>query len=763
MSPLVHIVDDDAQVRAATNYLLSGHGFDTRTYSGGAEFLARAPLDRGVLLLDLRMPEMDGHQVQEELVRRGAPIPVVVMSGHGELGAAVEAMKLGAVDFLPKPPSEQHLLSAVRRALDLFSEGQEKRNAEQEANARLERLSRRERQMLQGLVAGLSNKEIARRLGLSPRTVEMHRANMMDELGTETLSEALRVAIDARLPPLGEEEPGRAPPSPGAPQVVVEAAVRSRLRGYEEKLRLVLDASTDGAWEWRVPQDELVLSRHLIESLGYSEADAPHSYRELAALIHPADWERFRDELAEHLEGTGGDTLTTEFRVRNPVGGWIWLYDCGSVVERDPVTGAPIRMVGTISDVTARKAEEQRVRDAAERIELAQWGAGAGTWEIDLATQMVRLCSRSRAMLGLPAETPAEMTRKDLRSLVHPDDLPAVITAVAEAEMGGVCRMEFRSVGPEGGRRWILGLGKAAPGRDGRPERLVGLYQDVTDSKEAEFELHRLQRQLIGLTQLNATGTMASTLAHELAQPLMAISNFSRGIAQRIGDSPLVEDERLREALAGAEASARLAADIVSRLRRNAGHAEAERQKVSFAALVRSVCSLALSDADACGIRHSIALDPKADPIEVELGADPAADPQSRPQCRRGGDGGAGARAADQGHHAKAWPGRGGDRGRRQRSGHRAGASRSFVRALRLVERRGAGDRARHLPRHCRGAWRHHSRRRRPGRRSPVQRRPARLKKTAPTEAGAAFLLLHAQPSKRPPLDLGASPWRRSR
>ncbi|HEX4736017.1 MAG TPA: response regulator [Allosphingosinicella sp.] len=617
MSPLIHIVDDDAQVRAATSYLLSSHGYATETYSGGAEFLARAQLDRGLLLLDLRMPGMDGHQVLEELVRRGIAIPVVVMSGHGELGPAVEAMKLGAVDFLSKPPSEEELLSAVRRALALFSEGQEKRNAEQEAVARLERLSPRERQMLQGLVAGLSNKEIARRLGLSPRTVEMHRANMMDELGTETLPEALRIALDARLPPLGEEDRDRAPASSAPPQAALEVAVRSRLRRHEEKLRLVLDASTDGAWEWRVPQDELVLSRHLLESIGYSEDQAPHSYRELAGLIHPADWERFGHELAEHLEGGGGDTLTTEFRVRNPSGGWIWLYDCGSVVERDPATGAPIRMVGTISDITERKAEEQRVRDAAERIELAQWGAGAGTWEIDLATQIVRLCPRSRAMLGLPPGEPEEMSRKKLRSLVDPEDLPGVIAAVTDAEEGGVCRMEFRSVGPEGGR-WILGLGKAAPGRDGRPERIVGLYQDVTESKEAALELQRLQRQLIGLTQLSATGTMASTLAHELAQPLMAIGNFSRGIAQRIAATPLIEDDRLRDALAGAEASARLAADIVSRLRRNAGHADAERQPVSLGALVRSACSLALSDADACGIRHSIALDPAADRIEAD-------------------------------------------------------------------------------------------------------------------------------------------------
>jgi len=113
-------------------------------------------------------------------------------------------------------------------------------------------------------------------------------------------------------------------------------------------------------------------------------------------------------------------------------------------------------------------------------------------------------------------------------------------------------------------------------------------------------------------------GTMASTLAHELAQPLMAVSNFTRGIAQRLAGTPLIEDERLREALAGTETSARLAAEIVGRLRRRADYAEAERKPASLNALVRGASSLALSDADALGIRHSLALDPAADPVDVD-------------------------------------------------------------------------------------------------------------------------------------------------
>jgi two-component system response regulator FixJ len=200
----VHIVDDDALIRASASYLLSSHGYATEIYSSGSEFLAEAKLDRGCVLLDLVMPGMSGHQVQEELGRRGASLPVIVISGHGDLDSAVTAMKLGAVDFLQKPVRDQDLLAAVSRCLDLSSKDDDQRKTRLAAAAALRTLSARELQILQGLLGGLTNKEIARRLGISPRTVEMHRASMMSDLGVASLSEAVRIAIDAELVPLGD-------------------------------------------------------------------------------------------------------------------------------------------------------------------------------------------------------------------------------------------------------------------------------------------------------------------------------------------------------------------------------------------------------------------------------------------------------------------------------------------------------------------------------------------------------------------------------
>ena len=204
MQSVVHIIDDDALIRASTSFLLSSHGYATEIYASGEEFLSEAKLKHGCILLDLKMPGLGGHQVQKELIRRRVALPVIVVSGLGDLHAAVEAMKLGAVDFLQKPVRDSELLAAVKKAIDDFSESEDRRSAKSAALAALDRLSGRERQILQGLLGGLSNKEIARTLGLSPRTVEMHRASMMDDLRVSSLSEAVRIAIDAELKPLEE-------------------------------------------------------------------------------------------------------------------------------------------------------------------------------------------------------------------------------------------------------------------------------------------------------------------------------------------------------------------------------------------------------------------------------------------------------------------------------------------------------------------------------------------------------------------------------
>jgi len=203
MTRLVHIVDDDVSLRGSTSFLLQGLGYATRVYEGGREFLAETRLDApGCVLLDIYMPGMSGVEILSELKARGAHLPVIMLTGHGDVQVAVQAMKLGAVDFLEKPYEGDALAAAVERAFALSDKTGVARRLREGAAAKLEQLSPRELQILQGLRAGMANKAIARWLELSPRTIEAYRAKMMARLDVATFPELLRIAHDGGLPEL---------------------------------------------------------------------------------------------------------------------------------------------------------------------------------------------------------------------------------------------------------------------------------------------------------------------------------------------------------------------------------------------------------------------------------------------------------------------------------------------------------------------------------------------------------------------------------
>lgn len=202
-SHIVYIVDDDPAVRQSTGFILSTRGIRSRAWRGAEEFLAEAGLlEPGCLLLDVRMPQLGGPEVQMELARRQIDFPTIVMTGHGDVVTAVRVMKLGAIDFLEKPFDDETLFATLDRAFAILDDHQATADENSEAARRIDALSRRECDVLRGLVAGLPNKIIAHRLGLSPRTVEMHRAKMMAKLGLRSLPDALRLAYRAALAPL---------------------------------------------------------------------------------------------------------------------------------------------------------------------------------------------------------------------------------------------------------------------------------------------------------------------------------------------------------------------------------------------------------------------------------------------------------------------------------------------------------------------------------------------------------------------------------
>ncbi|MDR3420624.1 MAG: response regulator FixJ [Xanthobacteraceae bacterium] len=194
--PLVHVIDDDDALRDSLAFLLRTAQIEVKTYASAAAFLEALPgTTLGCVITDVRMPGMSGIDLLRRLKELKVAVPVIIITGHGDVPLAVEAMKVGAADFLEKPFDDEALLASVRSALR-ERDGETKRHAQRaEIESKLAALSNRERDVLGGLVAGRANKQIAFDLGISPRTVEIYRANLMNKMQAGSLSDLVRMAL----------------------------------------------------------------------------------------------------------------------------------------------------------------------------------------------------------------------------------------------------------------------------------------------------------------------------------------------------------------------------------------------------------------------------------------------------------------------------------------------------------------------------------------------------------------------------------------
>jgi len=199
---IVHIVDDDDDVRRATGRLLAASGYETRSYARAGDFLDAAAADtRGCLILDVQLPDQSGLDLQVALAARGVTLPIIFLTGHGQIPDTVRAIQRGAVDFLTKPVDSERLLAAVSRALARDAEAQGQRERLADLRRRYERLTEREQQVVLHLIRGQLNKQVAADLNITERTIKLHRANILRKLEVGSMAELARLAIELGIEP----------------------------------------------------------------------------------------------------------------------------------------------------------------------------------------------------------------------------------------------------------------------------------------------------------------------------------------------------------------------------------------------------------------------------------------------------------------------------------------------------------------------------------------------------------------------------------
>lgn len=197
---MIYVIDDDEAMRDSLNFLLDSSGYSVTLFDDAQRFLEALPgLAFGCIVSDVRMPGIDGIELLKRMKAQHSPFPILIMTGHGDVPLAVEAMKLGAVDFLEKPFEDDRLIAMIETAIRQAEPAAKSEAIAQDLAARVASLSPRERQVMEGLVAGLSNKLIAREYDISPRTIEVYRANVMTKMEASSLSELVRLAMRAGM------------------------------------------------------------------------------------------------------------------------------------------------------------------------------------------------------------------------------------------------------------------------------------------------------------------------------------------------------------------------------------------------------------------------------------------------------------------------------------------------------------------------------------------------------------------------------------
>lgn len=387
-------------------------------------------------------------------------------------------------------------------------------------------------------------------------------------------------------------------------------AVEEALRESERLYRNTLEMSQQIAWTAEADGSGLILSDRFRELTGLSgrEGDASES-------IHSEDRDRVRACWAE--AAATGNRFDVRFRMRLRNGSYRHAH-VRAAPQRDD-EGRILRWYGVTEDVHEQTEAQLARQEAEARYRLAAQATNDAIWDCDLIANVIDWGENAAVVLGVSGGSLGRTRGSWWSDRLHPEEQAAVVRSFDRAIEGGESRWSrtYRFRRDDGGYADIFDRGFIIRDAQGRAVRAVGAMQDLTERHRAEAEIRRMQAELIHVSRLSAMGTMASTLAHELNQPLAAITNFLSG-TKRIAERPDVPRAVLVEALDGAEAAARRAGEILRRLRDLVSRGKVSVQVEHLPRLIEEACVLAFVDADALGIRHSLALDPKAAWVKVD-------------------------------------------------------------------------------------------------------------------------------------------------
>ena len=493
---VIHIVDEDSQVRAALSYLLAGYGYKTEIYASADELLSQRRAGDGCIVFDSDMPGIGPLAFLAELQDLGWPIPVIMMGKGASLSAALETLRRGAFDFLQKPYQDSDLIASVERALDRSRDFGLQRERKNSARSRIAQLSSRKRQVLQGLLAGMSNKLVARRLALSPRTVELYRATLMEELEVGGLAQALRLAIDAELTPLSETTPNELPP-----EEIDEA-------GELSQDQVAAPASRSNAGVPLPPPIEILEGTtdcvFLVDAdwnFAYLNVNARQSMSGGQDLIGTGLWERFplaaSTRAWDELHKAAADRRPTRFEFYEPdMRAWL------DVSVRPYSAGLQV----CFRNISHERRSSAQLKLSEETLLHVLEAAGDGAWDWNIQTGEVAMSEGFLARLGYERDA-FSWDFDSFIHLVHPDDM-ATLTRCLQQHLEGTTssfRCEYRLRRAEGGWLWNLDRGRVVA-RDpvtALPLRMVGTASDISDIKAAQQSAEEAFKRL-ELAQANA-------------------------------------------------------------------------------------------------------------------------------------------------------------------------------------------------------------------------------------------------------------------